>query len=286
MKKTPTFKNFFLILTLAIALPVLLNTLIVQPSNSRNWTPDQKILADINIATSTVKISNIKNFSYGETEKDQTPGYKEETYALNQVKNVWYFQNDFKEPLGAHSFLTFEFFDGRFISASVEIRKETGEAYNPWFALFRKYELHYMLVTEEDILTLRAAKRAEPVYMYKLKLSNEEKNNLFVAWLKHADKVNKNPEFYNTLTNACTSNIVYRLQEVLSNNQDLQVNRNIIFPKASDEYLYEIGLIDSGLTFEELKYSSEINTMVKDALNENVPISTFIRSKSQTEFRS
>jgi hypothetical protein len=283
MRKSPNLKNFSFWLGITLLIP-LTYTLLQTPKNQRDWALDQEVLADINFATSTVSINNIKNFSYGETEYEKIPGYLNQTYPLNEVRNIWYFQNDFKEPFGAHSFLSFEFYDGRFISGSVEVRKEKGESYNPWYALFRKYELQYMLVTEEDILTLRSAKRHEPVYMYKLKLSQDEKNNLFVAWLKQADKVNKKPEFYNTLTNACTINIVERLKEVLPKDFDLRVNRNIVFPKTSDEYLYEVGLIDSGLTFSELKLSSEINKKVRDAHQiSSTTISTFIRQIHQNQ---
>lgn len=263
-------------------------TKLTEPKNNRGWTIDQKILSEVNIASSTpelIEINNIKNFSYlNNDEKQKVPNYYSDTFIYNNLKDVWFFQNDFVEPLGAHTFLTFEFEDGKYLSFSPEIRKEIGESYNPFFGLFRHYELHYMLVSERDILTLRADLREPPVFMYKLKLSRNEKINLFKNVLVRADKINKEPEFYNTYNNACTTNIATHLNNILDENRKFPntfpTNWKIILPKYSDKFLYDHDLIDTGFTFSEIKSSAKINQKVKDAIKNNlnnVEFSQFIR---------
>ncbi len=276
-----TFKIFIgLVIFFAIHQALLMT--FTKPSNDRNWTIDQQKLASLDFATSTVKIENIKNFSYPTPdEKQKQPGYIGDTFEYNKVKNVWYFQNDFVEPLGAHSFLTFEFEDNKYLSFSAEIRKEIGESYSPYKGLFNHYELQYMLVSEKDILTLRAGLREPDVYMYKLNLNKNEKVNLFKHVLLRADKVNKYPEFYNTYSNACTTNIVYHMNEILDLDHRPGSSWKIVFPKYSDEFLYEKNLIDTGLNFSEIKQSSKINEKVKEALKSNLndlEFSQFIRS--------
>jgi hypothetical protein len=259
-------------------------------SNGRNWTIDQQKLASLDFATSTIKIENIKNFSYPtNNEKDKQPGYLNETFEYDKVKNIWYFQNDFVEPLGAHSFLTFEFEDNKYLSFSAEIRKEIGESYSPWKGLFNHYELQYMLVSEKDILTLRARLREPAVYMYKLNLNKNERVNLFKHILVRADKVNKNPEFYNTYNNACTTNIVYHMNEILDLDHRPGNSWRVLFPKYSDEFLYEKNLIDTGLNFREIKQSSKINEKVKEALKNDLndlEFSQFIRSNYTNNVQS
>jgi hypothetical protein len=207
-----------------IAVYIALLTTLTKPENSRKWTEDQKILAQINFATTTananiVTINDIKNFTYPtQNENEKLAGYYSDTFKYDTLNNVWFFQNDFHEPLGAHTFLTFEFDDNgypKYLSFSAEIRKEVGESYSPFRGLFNHYELHYMLVSEKDILTLRAGLREPEVFMYKLKLNRNEKINLFKDVLLRAEKVNRQPEFYNTYNNACTTNIVDHLNKIL-----------------------------------------------------------------------
>lgn len=273
--------NILLAIVIFCAIHQALLMAFTKPSNARNWTIDQQKLSTINFATSTVKIENIKNFSYINGDENQKqPGYLADVFEYSKVKDVWYFQNDFVEPLGAHSFLTFEFEDNKYLSFSAEIRKEVGESYNPIRGLFNHYELQYMLVSEKDILTLRAGLREPAVFMYKLKLNENERINLFKHMLLRAQHVNENPEFYNTYSNACTTNIVYHLNEMLDDNKKPGNSWKVIFPKYSDQFLYEKNLIDTGLNFDEIKQSSRINEKVKEALKNNLndlEFSQFIR---------
>lgn len=282
--------NTLLALVIFFAIHQALLMTFTKPSNDRNWTIDQQKLVTIDFATSTVRIGNIKNFSYPTADETQKqPGYLDETFEYNKVKNIWYFQNDFVEPLGAHSFLTFEFEDNKYLSFSAEIRKEVGESYNPFRGLFNHYELHYMLVAEKDILTLRAGLREPAVYMYKLNLNKNEEINLFKHVLLRAEKVNKNPEFYNTYNNACTTNIIYHMNEILDVGNKPGNSWEVVFPKYSDEFLYEKNLIDTGLNFKELKQSSKINEKVKEALKNNLndlEFSQFIRQNYSTNTQS
>lgn len=281
--KTILLKIFktLVILAIIIAIHQALLMGFTKPENNRNWTIDQKILSNINFATSTVKIESIKKFTYlNNDENQEQPDYFTETFDYGKVLNVWYFQNDFTEPLGAHSFLTFEFEDGKYLSFSPEIRKEVGESYSPIKGLFNHYELHYMLVSEKDILTLRAGLRDPAVYMYKLNLNRNEKINLFKHILVRADKLNKNPEFYNTYSNACATNIIGHMNAILDQDRRPGNSWKIIFPKYSDSFLFDKKLIDTGLSFKEIKQSSMINKRVKEALQINLndlEFSQFIR---------
>jgi hypothetical protein len=277
--------NTLLAIVIFFAIHQALLMTFTKPNNDRNWTIDQQKLATINFTPSTVTIENIKNFSYpSPDEKQKQPGYQNDTFEYNKVKDVWYFQNDFAEPLGAHSFLTFEFEDNKYLSFSAEVRKEVGESYSPWKGLFNHYELEYMLVSEKDILTLRAGLRDPDVYMYRLNLNKNEKVNLFKNVLLRAEKVNNNPEFYNTYNNACTTNIFYHLNEILDDDRKPGNSWKVIFPKYSDEFLYDKNLIDTGLGFKEIKQSSKINQKVREALRNNLndlEFSQFIRSNRQ-----
>jgi hypothetical protein len=259
------------------------------PKNDRNWVEDERVLSSLEISTSSAIIQNIKNFAYPyENEEHKTASYYSDKFEPEKVKNVWFFQNDFVEPLGAHTFLTFEFEDDKYLSFSAEVRKEVGESYSPFKGLLNHYELQYLLVSEKDILTLRAALREPPVYMYKLKLDKNEKVKLFQVVLARAEKVNQNPEFYNTYNNSCTTNIFDHLNQALEKNHQPGFSWKIIFPKYADNFLYQSGLIDTGLSFEEIKQTAKVNQKVKEALKNNlndVEFSKFIRQNYTQESR-
>lgn len=282
------FKTLFISLSLIAIYQITLVTF-VTPRDDRNWTDESKILSSINFATSSVKIDNIKDFKYlNNDEKQYKANYYSDTFDFSKVKDVWFFQNDFAEPLGAHTFLTFEFEDDKYLSYSAEVRKEKGETYSPYNGLFRHYELHYVLVSEQDILTLRAGLRDEPVFMYKLNLDKNEKTNLFIDIMKRTDQINNNPEFYNTYDNSCTTNINGHLNAILSVNKKPGNSWEISFPKYADSFYYEKGLIDTGLTFEEIKQTSRINDRVRDAIKQNLnhlEFSKFIRQNYQETTR-
>ena len=59
----------------------------------------------------------------------------------------------------AHTFLSFGFEDGEQVCVSVEIRRERGESFAPLRALYRQYELLYVVADERDVLLLRTNHR-------------------------------------------------------------------------------------------------------------------------------
>ena len=50
--------------------------------------------------------------------------------------------------------------------------------------------------------------RRERVFLYNLRITPEERRRLFGGYMDRATALAEQPEFYNTLTNNCTSNIV------------------------------------------------------------------------------
>src|SRR5439155_26090745 len=100
-----------------------------QPSNDRDWSPDQKVLPDATIRGDRVEIHNLRNFRY-RSPSDYTPIYETRTFDLGRLDSVWFVVERFGELAGiAHTFLTFGFGDD-YVAISVEIRKEKGETYS------------------------------------------------------------------------------------------------------------------------------------------------------------
>lgn len=221
------------------------------PSLDRDWTIDQKILSDISFSWNLVNIKNIRNFKYS-SESEYEKNYYDETFDIDKLKTVYYII----EPFGnyswpAHTMFSFSFDDWKFISISPEIRKEKWELFSAFKWLFHEYELVYMIWNENDLVKLRANYRKDDVFMYPIKAYKEDIIELFVSLLKRADKLSKKPEFYNTLTNNCASNILKHVNDIRIN--DIPWNRYVILPSESDKVVYEYWLIDTNLSLADAK---------------------------------
>ncbi len=255
------FLWFFTLLALLILIYAVLS-IVIQPSNTRNWNTDQIITPTITISTSTIFIQNIRNFSY-RTTSDYTPHYYDKVINRGSVKKVWFIVEPFAQPGFAHTFLSFEFNDGTFLSISVEIRKEVGESFDPLQGMLRQYELMYVIADERDVINLRANYRNDNVFLYPAKISAAKANELFENMLARAKKLEEKPEFYNTLTNTCTTNIVDHINSI-AEDRLISLDKRILFPEDSDYYAYELGLLDTTLPKESLREKYQINTLAKE----------------------
>lgn len=251
----------FLVLLLLIVIAYIVLCIVVRPSATRDWNSDQAVPATISISTSTISIKNIRDFSY-RTTSDYTPHYYDRIITRGSVHKVWFIVEPFAQPGFAHTFLSFEFNDGTFLSISVEIRKEIGESFDPLKGVLRQYELMYVVADEHDVINLRANYRNDKVFLYPGKVSTAKANQLFEDMLVRAKKLNEEPEFYNTLTNTCTTNIVDHINSLSDN--IISFDKRIIFPEDSDYYAYELGLIDSTLPKEALREKYQINALAKE----------------------
>ena len=230
------------------------------PSNERDWSVDQAILPTADIGEDSVTIHNIRNFTYTSA-SDYTPAYYDKTFSLKTLESVWYVVEPFSRRGLAHTFLSFGFKDGSYVSISVEIRKEKGESFSPWKGLLRNYELMYVVADERDVIKLRSNFRKDQVYLYPIKTDDGRKRALFLDMLIRANKLAREPEFYNTLRNTCTTNIARHVNVIRPNR--IPFSLAIIFPDYSDHLAYDLGLIDTDLSWEDVRDHFNINSQAE-----------------------
>ncbi len=124
-------------------------------------------------------------------------------------------------PAVAHTMLSFELArpDGKsdHLAVSVEVRKEKHETYNPVKGSARQYELMYVVADERDVIRQRTNYRHENVYLYRTTATPEVSQQLLADVLGRVNQLAKKPEFYDTLTNNCTTNIVRHIDRVRPN---------------------------------------------------------------------
>jgi hypothetical protein len=76
--------------------------------------------------------------------------------------------------------------------------------------------------------------------------------------IHRANKLKDTPEFYNSVTNTCTTNIVQHVNDITPNRLPA-FNLQILLPANSDKLAYKYGLLDTDLPFEEARKKYFIN---------------------------
>ena len=229
------------------------------PSNSRNWQPDVALLPWADIQGTRVTIHNIRNCDY-RSETDYTVHHYDRTFDLAGLKSLDLSLVHWGSPYIAHTILSFGFEGGDMIAFSVETRKEVGEAYSNFKGFFRQYELTYVVADERDLIGLRTNYRDEQVYLYRLDYSADLIRRIFLDYLRKVNSLKETPEWYNALTDNCTTSI--RVQAA-PYNPDARLDWRIIVNGFMDEMLYERKAVDTSLPFPELKKRSLINERAK-----------------------
>ncbi len=225
------------------------------PSNDREWVPDQAVLPTAEIEGDIVLVRDVRDFTYS-PDGEPIPRYDDRTYDLSRLSRTWYVVVPFGAPGVAHAFLSYEFDDGTYLSVSVEARKEKGEVYSPFKGLFRAYELMYVLGDERDVIGVRANHRKHEVYMYPLALSREQSRTTLESILRDVNALAEEPKFYNTLTGSCMTGVAKHLEAA---GVRVPFSIDFILPAFSDSLFYDLGLIDTALSFDDAKSAFLIN---------------------------
>ena len=239
----------------------MLLIVLVRPSNDRGWSPDTERTASAVFIDDLVKIKNVRNAQYRST-TDFDARWEDRTYDLKKLESVWFIVEPFSDWRGpAHTFLSFGFGNGEYVAISIEIRKEKGESFSPLGGLLRQYELIYIIGDERDLIGLRANYRHDEVYLYKVKATPEKMRELFVSMLERASQVAQHPEFYNTLTNTCTTNIVEHINVIAPGR--IPFSYKTLLPAYSDQLAFDLGLIDTLLPSDQYRAAHQINKQAK-----------------------
>ncbi len=253
--------RFLLRLVAIVIVGYLVLIVLVRPSNDRDWSLDQARLANAVFTGDVVQIQNVRNARYRST-TDFDVRWEDRRYDLRKLESVWFIVEPFSHWRGpAHTFLSFGFSDGEYVAISVEIRKEKGESFTPQSGLLRQYELAYVVGDERDLIGLRANYRHDDLYLYKIRTTPEKMRALFVSMLNRANQLTREPEFYNTLTNTCTTNIVEHINVIAPGR--IPFSFKTLLPAYSDDLTYDLGLIDTTLLRDQYRRAHQINDLAK-----------------------
>ena len=106
-------------------------------------------------------------------------------------------------------------------------------------------------------MKLRSNYRKDLVYVYPVKTTPEKARAVFLDIISRINKLKEKPEFYNTLTNTCTTNIVSHVNKITP--KRVPFSYKVLLPAYSDKLAYDLGMIDTSLSFEDAREKYLIN---------------------------
>ena len=239
------------------------------PSNVRSWSEDQVVLPYAEFRGNQVVVHNVRYCRYFDDETFVVE-HEDRTYDPAHLTGVDFFMLPFENmPRLAHTMLSFEFTPPneppQDLCARIEIRKEQGESYKAWKGSARQYELMYVLADERDVVQVRTNIRHEDCYRYRTTASPDQARLLLVDVLARANQLASRPEFYDTFTNNCTTNLVDHINRIKPNR--VTYDYRVLLPGYSDKLAYDEGLIVPHGTFEETKLRAYVNGKALAAAN-------------------
>lgn len=241
---------------------VLIWFLRLQPSNDRDWAPEVAVLPYAEINGDRIHLHNIRNFAY-RSETDFTPTYDDRTFDLSRLQSIDLILSYWAGPAIAHALLSFGFDDGQQVAISIETRKEKSESYSTVQGFFRQYELIYVVADERDLIRLRTNYRGEEVYLYRLPAPPQKARAVFLDYLRVVNSLKDRPQFYNALTENCTTSLFGHLRCAPP---IPPFTIGVLLSGYSARYGYERGGLNYGVSsFDELQQRSRINDLAKPA---------------------
>jgi hypothetical protein len=233
----------------------------IPPSNTRNWSPDVALTARAVFDGDHVTIENVRNFKY-RSESDYDQRWETRTYDLNRIRGVDLFLSFWGPTEIAHTIASWEFEDGQHLAISIETRKERRESYSALRGLFRQYELYYVVADERDLVGLRTNYRGEQVYLYRIHIPASQARALLIDYLNEVNRLADHPQWYNALTQNCTTTIRSHAQNAGAGGR---LDWRLLANGHLDELLYERGQIETDLPLGDLRARSNITKKAKAA---------------------
>jgi hypothetical protein len=244
----------------------------LQPSNNRDWQSDLAVLPYADIDGNKVVLHNIRNCDY-RSETNFDVHYYDKTFDLVRIRTADLYMVYWGSPYMAHTMMSFGFEGGDYVCFSIETRKEKGEGYSATKGLFRQFELIYIVADERDVVRLRTNYRqGEEAYLFRLRASPERVRKLFLDYLHRANGLRNQPEWYNAITDNCTTGI--RLQQSAADRAPW--DWRMLVNGYGDELLYERGVVATNLPLVDLKERGHVNARAR-AADKAVDFSSRIR---------
>jgi hypothetical protein len=175
------------------------------------------------------------NVRMSSTEVPAVDSYEWTTMTIKPelIKNIYLIKKPFKpELVAAHSFFVFTFERGGLIDAngrqpmalalSIEGKTRVGQSFSPLTGFKRAFGINWSLSTWEEYAARTIHEERGHLVPYPVRLSHAEKAALLRESMIQA-AVDREGEFYHTIKNNCTNNLLILLNRVLPKERQIKL---------------------------------------------------------------
>ncbi|NLF97470.1 MAG: DUF4105 domain-containing protein [Candidatus Riflebacteria bacterium] len=205
------------------------------------------------------------------------PGLAEHVFRTIKLKpelieNVYFCLKPFKPKLiAAHALMIFTFKPGAIITSKNEQTQGMALTIEAWQRVDQKFSLtdglknmfgsSWILTSYEDYME-EIKVRKEEIILYPVILTHDQKARLVEECVKYAS-INREGEYYNTVTNNCTNNLVVMLNRVLEPKRKVNMwwlpnmvyNLRATVPVAVPKFLIKKGILKNEMKKFDYKTS-------------------------------
>jgi hypothetical protein len=233
--------------------------LTIPAQQHREWDPNFSTPARFSCNGDLITAEHVRNTEYQSLE-ESTPRYETRTYRLSNLCGLDGLILYWGSPYMCHPMFVFDFGpDGR-LCFSIEVRYRKGQEYDFLRSLYRQQELMYVVSDERDAI-LRRTKflPSQQMYLYRIQIEPLVLRSFFFEYVTQVNALADTPRWYHGLTANCTTGIYLQSRARMKWDWRMLLNGQL------DRLLYERGLIDRSLPFEQLKAQSEVTAIANRA---------------------
>ncbi|HIO91235.1 MAG TPA: DUF4105 domain-containing protein [Leucothrix mucor] len=234
---------------------------LTNPSLERNWSPDQVVMPSVQFFSDKVQVNNIRDIHY-RTTRDFDLEFYDRTINIDDVDSAWLVISPFGAFGVAHTFVSFGMKDGSYLSISIEIRRKKGKRFSPLKAFFRQFEMMYVIADESDVIKVRTNTIKAIVRLFPIQTEKKRIQAVFLDMLQRADALGKKPEFYNTVWNNCTTNIIKHTRR-FSDKAIPFWDLRYLLPENLDKIAYKLDMIDTNLSYAAAREHFDITEIAQ-----------------------
>ena len=237
----------------------------ISPSNDRVWPPQYATLATATIDGDLVTLHNYRTLDPAPATAPAGPDgalqefqerYVDRTFDLRDLVRADLLMSYWGPKRIAHALVSFEFADGRCAAASIEVRRRASQkGFDMVRSLFRNFEIIYVVGDERALIGGGILDDHHRVYLYRTRMSAPRARALFLRYAHKLNSLASQPEWYNAITDNCTTGIYMHLREIP---QPPPFSITILVNGYLPQYAQRQGTLDASLPFDELQRRSDI----------------------------
>jgi len=229
------------------------------PASDLAWADDVAYLATGHRQGERLVLDHVRCFDWLSRDEAKVAWERRE-YDLRRLASLDLFVSGWGRPGIAHVLLSFGFADEAgevddFVAFSVEVRRERHEPFSEIGGFFKRFELAIIAADERDAVRLRSNVRGEAVTLYRVLLGQHERRELLLALVERANRLEREPRFYHTITANCTT-LVYALMRRII--QGLPLDHRLLLSGLLPGYVFDHGGLVPGVSLGELKRCGDI----------------------------